>query len=206
MIKNNPVKKAILLFCLSTLLTSCLNAQYTIWFNNKKKKIVCWYNLENENELSYTNQKGKTKETSLGNVFAITDSEGIENIIYQPGKNPADSLSLEEMRSYVFGINDGFEMHEVPWALAGGIIGGIPLPITVAPYWALVAFVKPNPEKFIIPEEYSENPWYLEGYKRGAKQKIVRNSLIGSGITISTLVATTVTCLVFIVATGGFDM
>lgn len=139
------------------------------------------------------------------NVFSIIHADGREEIIYSPDTlgflvmdvvEPELDLSVEEMRRYIAGRQDGMRVKKTGILLAsagisviGSGLGAFYGPIAPATYIIVLGATrqKPKPNQVLHPE-YMQDENYLEGFKKSArKRKIIaaaEGGLIGLAIGI----------------------
>jgi hypothetical protein len=161
----------------------------------KKKEVTA------KAKVKYQNLKRAMKE----NVFSITHANGKEEIIYSPDTlgflvtdvvEPEVDYTVEEMRRYIFGAQDGKKVKKTAVLLAsagistiGSGLGAFYGPIAPATYILVLGTTKQKPnENLVSHPEYIQDEAYLQGYKKAArKRKIIaaaEGGLIGLGIGI----------------------
>ncbi len=134
------------------------------------------------------------------NIFSIIHPDGKEEIIYSPDTlgflvldvvEPELDLSVDEMRKYIYGCQDGMNVNQDKARNISGVVGGVGAgfgaffgPIAPSVYIIILGASKQRPDENLVahPElVFDEN--YLEGYKKSArKQKIIaatQGGLIG---------------------------
>lgn len=180
------------------------NAQHTIWKTNGKRILTSEYTANN-GLISYLNNKSRSKKINIDDVFAVVDESGEETLFYSPDSKNGD-YSVSEMRSYLNGVFDGLSNYKCNWAILGGMIAAVPIIFTTIPYAIYVVLIKPKESKFIIPAEYANDSFYVEGYRKGAKKKVIENSIKGVVITYSAIATYVVTGVAILAISGGYDM
>ncbi len=139
------------------------------------------------------------------NVFSIAHADGNEEIIYSPDTlgflvndvvEPELDLSVEEMRRYIYGRQDGMKVKKTAALLIsagistiGSGLGAFYGPIAPATYIIVLGTTKQKPDETKVSHpELILDENYLEGYKKSArKRKIIaaaEGGLIGLGIGI----------------------
>ncbi len=192
------MKKSILLILF--LFSFCfLNAQKVILLLNGKKLYTKAFKFSDDNSiLAYKNSRGKIKSVISSEIFSIVDSNKIEKIIYLPDTN-INLFSVEEMRTYVLGKYDARNNYNAKKYMYGGIIVAgssvicVPLiglstiyvPLFPLSYYGFVGLKKIKTEKLNIKTEYTNNEYYITGYKEIVRKKRMNYSLIGTGIGIT---------------------
>ncbi|HNQ12992.1 MAG TPA: hypothetical protein PKH65_09660 [Bacteroidia bacterium] len=142
----------------------------------------------------------KSKYINRYNVFSISDSGGIENVLYVPDSSYGDP-SVEDLRLFIKGEQAAMLYYRKPankWSSLGvgaasGFMSfyGTPVPFL---YSTIIGRHNPSveiPDHIFIPEAGSEAFNY--GYEKKARNIKIKQSLIwgyiGFGISLSTLVA-----------------
>lgn len=145
------------------------------------------------------------KRVVKDNVFSITHADGKEEIIYSPDTlgflvtdvvEPEIDYTVEEMRRYIYGAQDGKKVKKTAALLTsagistvGSGLGAFFGPIAPATYILVLGTTKQKPnEKLVSHPEYIQDEAYLQGYKKAArKRKIIaaaEGGLIGLSIGI----------------------
>ncbi len=142
---------------------------------------------------------------STENVFSITHADGKEELIYSPDTlgflvtdavEPELDLSVEEMRRYIYGRQDGMKVKKTGILFTsagistiGSGLGAFFGPIAPATYIIVLGTTKQKPKANLVSHpELIDDENYMEGYKKSArKRKIIaaaEGGLIGLGIGI----------------------
>ncbi|HNW88645.1 MAG TPA: hypothetical protein PKN48_03225 [Bacteroidales bacterium] len=145
--------------------------------------------------------KLKTKDLQKTDIFAIYYKDSISRVLYEPLLTDEESLTVDEMHSFVSGENLAQYRYHAPWASAIGAatgagmfyIGmwGVAVP---AAYVGLVAAMPtyPKAKKYFPPEKLNDE-LYVDGFKSVARRKKLVNAAIGSAASI--LVCGTITAI-----------
>lgn len=142
---------------------------------------------------------------SKDNLFSVTHPDGEEEIIYSPDTlgflvtdvvEPEKDYSVEEMRKYILGAQDGKKVKKSAalWTSAGISTIGAGLgaffgPIAPATYIIVLGSTKQKPDETKVTHpEYIFDDAYLDGYRKAAKKRKIiaaaEGGLIGLGIGI----------------------
>lgn len=184
-----------LLLLISFLNAGTTHAQYRIQLLNGK---VIDASLVQENTIYITYKKNESPQSNLRSiermdVFSITDSSGMENVIY----HPADSLdfTVEEARFFIDGENAARRFYKpvlppISAALAGAgssFLGfyGLPLPMLYA-----IVFTRTKAPAIRLPESHDhamyDNEAFRMGYEKTARNLKIQRCLtfgyIGFGV------------------------
>lgn len=189
------------LFLISSLIIVFIgttSAQKTLLLNSGKRiKVQDIQIIDSTGIVFYKTMKGKTKWYRIEDVFSWTREDSVEVIIYDPACKDA-CFRVEEMRDYIHGLADGKENYKsiIP-AATGFLVGagaGFFLPPILAPLppvGTAIGFgaVKPNPKNFKIPTRYTNNKFYIEGFRNSVRKKRVLGVVIGgtAGIIVGIL-------------------
>ncbi|NLA25334.1 MAG: hypothetical protein GX879_10250 [Bacteroidales bacterium] len=187
------MKKLCLIFSLFVALVSVVNSQNTVTLLNGKTFDAINYKLDTSmNLLQFEfqkNQKTKTKVFETEHIFSISNSSGVENILYKP---IADSqYSVFEMGLVVKGASAATNNFKPVWPfLSGFAVGfgstliptspiiGFSIPIA---YNIGIAFVKPSNNYFMKNyPDYASDELFVDGFNQKAKNKILKHSIYGS--------------------------
>ncbi len=133
----------------------------------------------------------KLERRAVDNVFSITHPDGKEEIIYSPDTlgflvmdvvEPELDLTVDEMRRYIYGRQDGMKAKKTAVLLTsagisfiGSGLGAFYGPIAPATYIIVLGTTRQKPnEKLVSHPEFIFDENYLEGYKKSArKRKII---------------------------------
>jgi hypothetical protein len=140
-----------------------------------------------------TERKGKTKRRKLhkSEVFAVKFETG-EWVLYAPDAFLGDELTVDEMRVFMAGEQDGRNHDVLPTVLIGVVVGAAGpivseggLVLTVLPVIAyglfpLIPYIKVQGKNISNPG-YKYNELYAEGYERSARPKKVVGAFKGAG-------------------------
>lgn len=168
----------------------------TLWYLNGDYELISNYTFVEEGyTLNYSNQKGKLKDVEAFSLYSINKADGTKIQVYQPTmEEEGDTLTVEEMQSFVIGGYFGSSKYKAPWATAEGFIVGAASPFAVAAAGLnpLLSIVIPagnssivgltNPSMKKIQKNYpqwSKDPVFVEGFKEAAKRKRIKNSIKG---------------------------
>ena len=171
-------------------------AKDTLWYLNGDKELISNYEFIEEGRiLNYVNHKGKHKDVETFFLFSLNKADGSVKIIYKPSmEEEGDTLTVDEMRSFVLGGFFGTTKYKARGALVEGFVVGAASPFLVAslganPFFSIiipainstvVGVTKPSEKK--IQKQYpelSKDTLFVEGYKEAAKRKRTKNSIIG---------------------------
>lgn len=180
-------------------------AQDKVLFTTGKEKEVTVIKIDEYNIVYHKPNKKAEKKFRKENVFSITYLDGREEIIYSPDTlgflvtdvvEPEIDLSVEEMRRYIYGRQDGMKAKKTTALLTsagistvGSGLGAFFGPIAPATYIIVLGTTKQKPDETKIAHpEYILDENYLEGYKKSArKRKIIaaaEGGLIGLAVGI----------------------
>lgn len=183
-----------------------VSAQDKVLFNNGKEHEVTVTEIDEYNIFYHKAGKKRVKRFRKENVFSITYLDGREQIIYSPDTlgflvldavEPELDLTVEEMRRYILGRQDGMKVKKTAAlltsagiSLVGGGLGAFYGPVAPATYILVLGTTKQKPnEEFVTHPELIFDENYLEGYKKSArKRKIIgaaEGGLIGLGLGIT---------------------
>jgi len=160
---------------------------------NKRKstlqKSIALQQLKKKEVTAKANVKFKTlKSVVKDNVFSITHADGKEEIIYSPDTlgflvldvvEPEIDYTVEEMRRYIYGRQDGMKVKSLtPALISGGVglvgagLGAFFGPIAPSTYIVILSATKQKPdEKSVGHPEFVFDEAYLDGYRKSAKKK-----------------------------------
>jgi hypothetical protein len=203
------IKHLILFLSLVFLLASPAMTQDTIILLSGEKVLVKSFQInEKENIISFVNKRGKDKYIELDYIFCVRQASGEEVLIYSDSVFEDDSITVNEMRDFVYGAITANETYKPYFEIATGfVVGagsvflfpqvGIPpfyAPIVPAAYSAVIGSMSPK-EKCVIKRrpEAEGRPYYIKGYTEACQQKRVTGVVQGS---IAGIVAIIVTALI----------
>ncbi len=171
-------------------------AKDTLWYLNGDKELISDYEFVEEGQIfNYVNHKGKHRDVESFYLFSINKADGTKDIIYKPTmEEEGDTLTIDEMHSFVIGGFLANKNYKAKGALAEGFVVGVASPFLVAsmhlnPFYSIiipalnstaVGITRPSDKKII--EAYpnlSKDRMFLEGYKESAKRKRTKNSIVG---------------------------
>lgn len=168
-----------------------LFGQNTLWLNNGKKITIVEYKINNNDLIVYKNLKNKSKAVSVLDVYSITENNGAEHIIYVPDTSYEGAFNILEMKNFVQGQYDADLKFKSPLTTIGGIAVAGVSSVVINPvyvflvsgaYCSTIGLSKTSKKKLAIPEEYAKNEHYILGFKRVARHKRIKNSIVGSTI------------------------
>ncbi len=171
-------------------------AKDTLWYLNGDKEIISDYEFVEEGKiLNYKNKKGKHRDIETFFLFSINKADGTKNILYKPTmEEEGDTLTVDEMHSFVIGGFLANVNYKARGALAEGFVVGAVSPFLVAslnlnPFYSIiipainstvVGVTMPSETKIIeLYPNLSKDLMFLEGYKEAAKRKRTKNSIVG---------------------------
>jgi len=166
---------------------------------------------DRRNLLLYEDKKGRPKDVEKEMIYSVTDKDGKEKIYYTPDPDSANEryFSVTEMRDYIQGEIDARANYRAPVATITGFIVGSMSPFVMWYSVGLDPFYSPGlPAAYITlaglaetsrkrvyrdaAPEYSDNMFYLIGYREVSKGKrivnIVKGSLVGLAAGITTFI------------------
>lgn len=140
-----------------------------------------------------TERRGKVKQRTLhkSEVFAVKFDSG-EWVLYAPDAFLGDEFTVDEMRIFLAGEQDGRKHDILPTVLIGVAVGAAGpivseggLVLTVLPVIAyglfpLIPYIKVQGKNISNPG-YKYNELYAEGYERSARPKKVVGAFKGAG-------------------------
>lgn len=185
------------IFFMGLSIESGAQAKDTLWYLNGDFELISEYKfLENNEIINYKNAKGKFRDVESDFIYAIHMSNGEKVAVYQPSLNEqsTDTLSVEEMKSFVSGGHYANMEYRAIGAFLEGYIVGVAAPMAVAtiglnPFYALIVpaansavigITRPSERKIIErhPDE-SKQALFIEGYREAAKRKRIKSSING---------------------------
>lgn len=199
------MKKAIVFFlCILNALMSVWAQDSLIMNNGKhyKGKVVAFNKAETV--LRFEVQKKKkfnTKDFQRDDIFAIYYKDSVSRILYTPLVTDEETMTLEEMSSFVAGENLAQYRYHAPWASAiGAVTGagmfyigmwGVAVPVA---YVGLVSAMPtlPKAKKYFPPEKLNDD-YYVDGFNQIARRKKLINAAIGSAASL--LICGTITAV-----------
>ena len=183
----------ILFTIITILIFSTLSiSQDTIVYLSGDKELIHKYTFDDKNlTLNYLNKRGKEKSVEYDFLFSVIDSTGKEKIMFKTSNIDGEEFSVEQMRSFVNGEIAGRENHKARLSTASGFVFGAAggalfasgmfiAPLIPAANSAVIGFTKVNEKK--IKEkfpEYTDDEYFVKGYKIAAKENRTTNSLKG---------------------------
>lgn len=140
-----------------------------------------------------TERKGKVKQRTLhkSEVFAVKFDSG-EWVLYAPDAFLGDEFTVDEMRIFLAGEQDGRNHDVLPTVLVGVVVGAAGpiisegglilsvLPVIAYGLYPLVPYIKVQGKNISNPG-YKYNEVYAEGYERSARPKKVVAAFKGAG-------------------------
>jgi hypothetical protein len=171
-----------------------------ILFMNGREELSTVLDTNTSNVQYLMPEAKRDKEASIDKyrIFSITYADGKEVIFYRQDSTEGNELSVDEMRSYVYGERDALRNYKAPLAFWGGVVAGaaggvgatavglgvlspvIPGFYTIANGSRFVTVSKKN----VSNADYLKDQNFLHGYERTARSIRVNNSLIGGAIGI----------------------
>jgi len=177
-------------------------SQDTIWLYNGEKLIQNNLKIYEEKEvITFMDEKEKINEIPLESVFSINYKNGQNKIYFTTDTFNKVSFNVEQMRSYITGEYNASLYYKDPLATVSGILVGVSSPfistyfygspgIFYSPvfsslYVTVIGLTKPKERKIkeLYPQ-YSNDKYYILGYKEVGSQIRIRNSVIGTAIGI----------------------
>jgi hypothetical protein len=189
------------------LLPAFASAQDKVLFTSGKEKEVTVVKVDEYNVFYHKPNKKTEKKFRKENVFSITYLDGREEIIYNPDTlgflvldvvEPEVDYTVEEMRRYIYGRQDGMKVKKTAALLTsagisfvGSGLGAFFGPVAPATYIIVLGTTKQTPNESLVSHpELVFDEAYLEGYKKSArKRKIIgaaEGGLIGLSLGIVT--------------------
>ncbi|MFM1931984.1 MAG: hypothetical protein RL226_1287 [Bacteroidota bacterium] len=140
-----------------------------------------------------TTRKGKISQRSLhkSEVFAVRFNTG-EWVLYGPDPFLGDDYSVDEMRTFIAGENDGRNHNITPTVIGGVVVGAAGplvtngalvfsvLPAVLYGVYPLVPYIKVQGKNISNPD-YKHNEVYAAGYERTARPKKVVGAFKSAG-------------------------
>lgn len=177
-----------LYFLILLLVPAFAFSQDKVLFTNGKEKEVSVVGIDDYNIIYHLPNKGKQKKFRKENIFSITRLDGKEEIIYNPDTlgflvldvvEPELDYTVEEMRRYIYGRQDGMKVKSLAPALISGSVGlvGAGLgaffgPIAPSVYIIILGVKKQKPDDRLVDHpEYVFDEAYLDGYHKSARKK-----------------------------------
>ncbi len=192
-------RKLILLLIL-VLLTIKVGAQNTLLLLDgsviKSKKIEYKDSLKVYN---YLNKKNKSRWVEKDFVYSISNSTGVEKIVYQPDKL-SQEIGIKEMRSFIKGEQYAHSNYKPYLAGTSGFVVGLGSTVSF-PYLGITAFystlipltyvgtqvfIKHKVKIMNVPSDSAYPDFYIKGFRDKAVKKrfiyTIIGSVVGSGI------------------------
>jgi hypothetical protein len=165
--------------------------QDTIWFLSGERLITSNYNIKVEDGmLNYFNKRNKEKHVGLEYVFSVVEKNGYKKIYYEPTVMDNTPFSVDQMWSFIRGEYEAHENYHPFGATLIGFGSGagsvfIPMPVFYAPLVPALAsgitgMTDVSQDKIAKKyPQYSDNEFFISGYREVANQKRVSNSIKG---------------------------
>lgn len=182
-------------FMLTISLVNKVSAQDTIWFLSGERLITSNYTIKVEDGmLKYFNKRNKEKQVGLEFVYSVNEKTGYKKIYYEPSIMDNTPFSVDQMWSFIKGEYEAHENYHASGSTIIGIGTGIGS-VYLLPAMQLSVFYSP-----IIPAlgsavngmtnvsdnkiikkypQYSDNEYFIAGYREVSNQKRVSNSIKG---------------------------
>jgi hypothetical protein len=168
------------------------NAQEILLMLNGKELLVQPLSFQSDSlHLKFKDFKtGKIKQVKKENAFSLRDEKGGERLFYkEDSTTETNDLSIDEMRMYIKGYQEGGANFRAPFATVGGLaLGALSgyylyfyalIPPTA--YIAVIGNHSPNMDKQKVSDpELLKNPLFVNGYQKKCREKKIRNAAIGS--------------------------
>jgi hypothetical protein len=165
---------------------------------------------------NYFKKKGKIKELELSKyrIFSITTTDGKETIHYKPDSLMGNFYSINEMKMYIFGQRDAFKSYQplpmfllsftagvgavlfdtyefnLTAAQPSGFFQRTPsmMPITIPLVFTIGTglFAPKIRKEYASDVSFMSSEHYIEGYRKIAKYKRLKNVFLGSAIGVAT--------------------
>jgi hypothetical protein len=170
-------------------------SQDTIWFLSGERLITSNYTIKIEDGmLNYFNKRNKEKHIGLEYVYSVNEKSGAKKIYYEPTVMDNTPFSVDQMWSFIRGEYEAQEnYHPVGSTIIGvtagagsvylvTLISGSPFlsPLIPAAGSAITGLTD-IPQKNIQKKypQYSDNEFFIAGYREIGNQKRVSNSIKG---------------------------
>lgn len=178
------VLSGLLLFFLISLVPA--RAQDTLLLINGHKMVVKSVDLKDYTIAYRTLGKNRLRTIDPYRVFSIVYADGTERVIYERDSLDPVDFSVEQMRMFIRGEQDAAKYyHNTPNKVAAFLIGGGASYFTIygliiPPLYAtVVGSFSPKIEKYRTDINLLNVSEYREGYERKARDRKIRNALIG---------------------------
>ncbi|MFI5218213.1 MAG: hypothetical protein ACHQNT_01905 [Bacteroidia bacterium] len=136
-------------------------------------------------------KKETNRKMDRYNVFSVTKPDGLEEVIYDPDTALEGDPSIEQVRRYISGEQYGMTSYKTPWNKVEGAVVGFGSGV-LAFYGPAVVFansmimgrINPSqipPTTLIEPEVFNSEE-FGAGYKKYARNKKIKDTLIFGGI------------------------
>lgn len=181
-----------------------LYAQNSLWLMNGKKLTIGNYEIiqnEDENTISFYNERGKYKKLELIDVFSVTEKENDENFFHKPDFFLDGEVTEDEIRNFVQGKFDARLYYKDKFSFISSFPVGFvsifypPLsniiffPVYPSAYIGVLGLTSADYKQIEIEGEINNDKFYVMGYTETAKNRRIRNGLLGAGAGILTGVA-----------------
>lgn len=187
------IKKAVLFSFFLVLLGSVSLSQDRILKLNGRSVEVKKFELKGDwlYYVRLNDEKEKLRKYDKYDIFSVQRADGTEEIIYDPDTLFEQDPSVAEVRSYIQGEQHGMATYKKPWNKVGGAAAGVASgfaglygPIGVFAYTMVVGRVNPKtiPISNLVEPEVFNSEEFKSGYRRYARNKKIRDSLIFGGI------------------------
>lgn len=189
--------KTRILFALAFgLLCSTTQAQDQIVLRNGAS-LDCKVLAAGDYEIKYevTKKSGKKKQRYIERemVFSVMREGGSEQVFYEKNPDAGDFFEVDQMRKFIYGAQDAQEQYKarLPMAIGfglgaiGGVFTGGSILFVTVPFAAtMIAVIPPvHPHNRQVRDKNLINdPSYVLGYERTARNKKIMHALIGSAI------------------------
>lgn len=183
------------------------SAKDTLWYLNGDFELISDYTVEEDGTvLNYLNRKGKQRTYETFYIFGISKTDGTQEIFYKPmNEDESDTLTVDEMQSFVIGGFYGSTKYKAPLATLEGFAMGVASPFIatevagasfLTPYLSiiipalnttLIGVTRPSERRIIRKyPELEKNKLFIEGFKESARRKRTKNSLLGGVVGLAT--------------------
>lgn len=132
---------------------------------------------------------GKKKFVKKDNVFSYANGKGLEKIFYKEDSTTVtNDLSIDEMRSYIQGMQEGSRFYKAPFATVGGFFIGAASGyfiyfyalIPPATFIAITGNHQPDISKQKVSDPaLLQNTMFVNGYQKKCNEKKIKNATVG---------------------------
>lgn len=190
------LKKSILTFFLIVNIINIKAQKDTIWFLSGEHLVNVHYSIDvEEGFLTYLDKRNKPQKVGLEMVFSVVDSLNNEKVFFEPTTIGNVYYTVDQMRSFIKGEALARQNYKSVGPLLSGLITGagsiyfFPMVLNVNVFFSPLLPAanstvvgtfnyKESKVKKKYPE-YSDDPFFVAGYREVVTQKRINNTIKG---------------------------